>query len=34
VTIAVPTVVGGVSKLATIPLIETGNALTLKDIKT
>ena len=31
-TIAVPTVVGGVLKLATIPPIETGNAATLKDM--
>ena len=32
ITIAVPTVVGGVLKLATMPPIETGNAATLKDI--
>src|SRR5262245_15170386 len=32
ITTAVPTVVGGVLKLATIPPIETGRAATLKDI--
>src|SRR5262249_58081832 len=32
ITMAVPTVVGGVSKLATMPLIDTGKADTLKDI--
>src|SRR5262245_9307593 len=32
ITTAVPTVVGGVLKLATIPLMETGRAETLKDI--
>ena len=32
ITIAVPTVVGGVLKLATIPPMETGRAATLKDI--
>src|SRR5262245_56612824 len=32
ITMAVPTVVGGVSKLLTMPLIETGSAETLKDI--
>jgi hypothetical protein len=31
-TIAVPTVVGGVSKLSTIPPIDTGKAATLNDI--
>jgi hypothetical protein len=31
-TMAVPTVVGGVLKLATIPPMETGRAATLKDI--
>src|SRR5262245_13447013 len=32
ITTAVPTVVGGVLKLLTMPLIETGRADTLKDI--
>jgi hypothetical protein len=32
ITIAVPTVVGGVLKLSTIPPIETGMAATLKDM--
>src|SRR5215475_6817855 len=32
ITTAVPTVVGGVLKLCTIPLIETGMAATLNDI--
>ena len=32
ITIAVPTVVGGVLKLSTMPPIETGRAATLKDI--
>ena len=32
ITIAVPTVVGGVLKLATIPPMDTGRAATLKDM--
>src|SRR5262245_19830133 len=32
ITIAVPTVVGGVLKLAIMPLMETGRAATLKDM--